>query len=577
MSNRQFSAGFALLVAGVDLACLAMTACNKQPNTVGNTAAGGNGAAVEAPPIAALPLATAAAPGAAPAPPVNALPASAQPVPFTPAPPRERYRYLDSGYSMANAFADTPPDYTVDYQGTRPWIWRARNGAYRIVERLPRGERSYYYYPGQDQPFLVRDPDYSYAYDGGRLVGVYGANGSPLGPQIAARRADDASRYYERSRELYRAAQYQRRQAAYADEWAQRRSDLRSEHQAWQEQQARNPEWRAWHDAHQPEEAAQWRQEREQRLAYAGALGIPQGSSGSPPRPDEIVRRQAAYFAAREATQRQAPTQAGIPPKAAPPIVAGNHPRASPPVIKGPPLRPQAAQGGQSAPAAPQLKTTQAAETEKAAAVGKQKEAAAAQAKAAQAAQAQHEAADQKKREAALAQARAAQAINAQKAAEQAKQKEEAAAKAKTARAADAQKAAALARQREAAAAQAKAAQAAQAEKVAADEKQKQSAAAQARLAQATAARKAADEAQGREAAAARMKAADAAAAQKASAEAKQHQAAVAAQAKAQHAAKAPNAPEVAHPPQTSASAGPDGSKVNRQGKKSRNEVHPQQ
>jgi hypothetical protein len=124
---------------------------------------------------------------------------------------------------MGQAFADTPPDYAVDYQGTRPWIWRAGNGAYRIVERLPRGERYYYYEPGQDQPFFVQYPDYGYAYDSSGLAAVYGPDGSQLADSIAMRRAEEASRYMYRAQQLYRASQYQQRQPGARERVARRR------------------------------------------------------------------------------------------------------------------------------------------------------------------------------------------------------------------------------------------------------------------------------------------------------------------------------------------------------------------
>lgn len=145
------------LLAGLSVLGLLTGACNKQPGTSATEAP------LVAPPAAALPMATGAPAPVAPAPPASALPPPPAPVGYAPPPPGQRYAYVDRAYSMAQAFGDTPPDYAVDYQGTRPWIWRARNGAYRIVERLPRGERYYYYQPGQDYPFLVQDPDYSYA------------------------------------------------------------------------------------------------------------------------------------------------------------------------------------------------------------------------------------------------------------------------------------------------------------------------------------------------------------------------------------------------------------------------------
>src|SRR5689334_22968105 len=200
MKTASTFARMSHFVAGVSLVGLLASACNKQPSVTE--------APMVAPPAAALPMATTPAAPVAPAPVGSALPA-APAVAYAPRPSGQRYGYIDRAYSMGQAFADTPPDYAVDYEGTRPWIWRARNGAYRIVERLPQGERYYYYEPGQDYPFLVQDPEYSYAYDGPRLAAVYGPNGAEVADGLAAQRAEEASRYLYRARELYRAAQYQ--------------------------------------------------------------------------------------------------------------------------------------------------------------------------------------------------------------------------------------------------------------------------------------------------------------------------------------------------------------------------------
>jgi hypothetical protein len=201
------------MAAGLLLLCL--SACKPQPSTSGAYAglAGTNssGQPISAPPIAALPLAT-ATPVVAAAAPVS--------LPFTRAlhvatnPRAERYRYIDRAAEYNRGFASTPPDYTVEYQGTRPWVWRSNNGAYRVVERLPQGQRDYYYQPGSDQPFYVSDPQGGYAYDNGNLVAAYDRDGLPLADAYAERRADAAAAYYDRARALYRAAQYERRQAA---------------------------------------------------------------------------------------------------------------------------------------------------------------------------------------------------------------------------------------------------------------------------------------------------------------------------------------------------------------------------
>ena len=363
MQKLHVSRSTAWLPASASLLGLLAGACNKQP--AGTTTE----AAMVAPPAAALPMAT-GAPAAAipPAPDASALPPVATHVAYAPPPPAQRYRYVDRAYSMTQAFADTPPDYAVDYQGTRPWIWRANNGAYRIVERLPRGERYYYYEPGADQPFLVQDPDYAYAYDNGRLASVYGPDGSEIADAMAERRAQEASLYWYRARQLYRAAQYQQRQSAYASEWASRRDDLRRQDAAWQRQQKSNSSWRSWHDAHATELRQQWQPERNQRIAYAAALGIApvlaaNGARTAQPtragaNPADVAQRQATYFAKWKASPKAEATGAttvavkgspATPIKA--PSVAASVPMAAPAASTRSPRMTEAAQGKAAAAA----------------------------------------------------------------------------------------------------------------------------------------------------------------------------------------------------------------------------------
>lgn len=254
-------AGLVLAVSG-----LALGACQKGAQNAATQP-------VTATPAAALPLATAAPPPVAAAPPASALPPSSRPVGYAPRAPRERYRYINDAYAMGDAFGDAPPDYAVDYDGTRPWVWRSDNGAYRVVERLPQGERDYYYEPGADQPYFISDPDYGYAYDHGVLVAAYDARGAALSDRIARERADDAARYWTRARALHRAALNQPRQSAYAADWRERAPDFQRQRRQWAEQAHEDADWRDWHDSHADEEQRQWGRERDQREAYTAALG----------------------------------------------------------------------------------------------------------------------------------------------------------------------------------------------------------------------------------------------------------------------------------------------------------------
>src|SRR5580704_17113065 len=116
------------------LAGLALSACqpSNQPAAVSSAPA----------PLAALALSTSGAPPIAPAPTADALPS---------APP-----------ARVAQLADASEHYAF---GQRPWIWRSDNQSMRVAEALPGGGYRYYYYePGAQTPYLVRDQDYSYGY-----------------------------------------------------------------------------------------------------------------------------------------------------------------------------------------------------------------------------------------------------------------------------------------------------------------------------------------------------------------------------------------------------------------------------
>src|SRR6185312_37650 len=146
-----------LAVIGAALAVIA--GCNKPTEGLVNVAPPQGALApiamsaplVEAPPAQALP----------PAAPVRVARVATRP---------QSYAFADRAYALSDAFSDAPPDYTYDYDGVTPWVWRSYDGAERIVEWVPGGERVYYYEPGYDEPFFVEDPEYGYGFEGGALV-----------------------------------------------------------------------------------------------------------------------------------------------------------------------------------------------------------------------------------------------------------------------------------------------------------------------------------------------------------------------------------------------------------------------
>src|SRR5436305_1651708 len=112
-----------LLATAAAAALLALSACDR-PVQQAPPATGA--------PIASLPLAQAPPPAEQVAPPVTALP-PAPPLPRAARPKRPVYAYVDDAYRMGHVFADSPPDYTIDYEGSAPHVWRSSDGEYRVV------------------------------------------------------------------------------------------------------------------------------------------------------------------------------------------------------------------------------------------------------------------------------------------------------------------------------------------------------------------------------------------------------------------------------------------------------------
>jgi len=56
------------------------------------------------------------------------------------------------------------PDYEFEYDGIEPWAWETEDDWILYAEPLETGYRYYYYEPGEDYPYFVRDPDYGYDY-----------------------------------------------------------------------------------------------------------------------------------------------------------------------------------------------------------------------------------------------------------------------------------------------------------------------------------------------------------------------------------------------------------------------------
>ena len=239
--------------------------CNRAPDNGATQTAATNtlgNAALPALPQA-LPMQAGPATGLGVAPPASAL-ATSGPLRVASLPsPGDAYAYLDRAAGQSDAYGDAPPDYAFDYDGVSPWAWQAGDGSTEYAEPVDGGYRSYYYQPGEDDPYLVRDGDYSYAYAGAALVAIY------LGGRLLPRaqwgeRERYAAGYRSRAENLYRASRDDRRGVVAAD-WAARRQQIAQQRDAWSAERAQQAEWAAYHQQHAVQEQDHWAQDRQQR------------------------------------------------------------------------------------------------------------------------------------------------------------------------------------------------------------------------------------------------------------------------------------------------------------------------
>jgi hypothetical protein len=269
-----------LALAGSCLATITgLSACHKSDTAMTNN---------QAPALPALPSSV---PMQAGPPTAMAYAPAAANLPRAPRPTLHRlsgggaeYAYLDRAAAYDDAMGDAPPDYAFDYGGVNPWAWQADDGSMEYAEPFDGGYRYYYYEPGAYTPYLIRDPEYSYAFDGPALVVIYDDLGRIVPPSDYGPRHDFAGRYFARSRELRVAAQTDHH-AVVAGNWAAQRYQIAVASSRWDAARAQNPAWSAYHDSTRDEQRAHWQGEHNSRAQAASLFNNyqRQGMRGQPP------------------------------------------------------------------------------------------------------------------------------------------------------------------------------------------------------------------------------------------------------------------------------------------------------
>lgn len=223
--------------------------------------------------------------------------------------PRESYAYAEDAWDFADALGDAPPDYGFYYGDAQPWAWQSYDDSIAFVEPLDDGYRYYYYRPGADTPYFVRDPDYGYGYDNGRLAVVYRRDGGLVPYADYGPRLDYASRYYVRGRDLYQASR--QRRPVIAANWAARREAI-VDAQRWATARASQRAWQDYHQRTEAQQAQHWREEQARRRADAVRFAAWQGQGFRTPPPPRAI--PAAWTKAKWAKDqsRFAPPAAGF-------------------------------------------------------------------------------------------------------------------------------------------------------------------------------------------------------------------------------------------------------------------------
>ncbi len=235
---------FSSLGASVALAALALAGCNRTPSA-NQLLLDNQSAAAPLPTLpATLPMTDVAAPPPVAAPAATALPETRPIRTVRVRDPRRgaEYAYADAAYQFSDALGEAPPDYGFDYAGVQPWAWEGYDDSLVFAEPVPGGYRTYYYEPGEEEPYFVRDPYYSYGYDNGQLAVVYDVSGDIVpwedyGPQVVY-----ASRYLMRGQDLWRASRGDR-VSINVQNWTNYRINYFNQQQRWDATRARQPMW----------------------------------------------------------------------------------------------------------------------------------------------------------------------------------------------------------------------------------------------------------------------------------------------------------------------------------------------
>jgi len=223
-------------------------------------------------------------------------------------PDNDTYALLALAAVLGGIIGNSPPDYYFLYDDVQPWVWITEDRYVRYVEPLSVGYRYYYYAPEANYPFLVRDPLYTYGYNGDRLIVIYDSYGRVLSRDRALRLRRAASSYYERGTTLYRAGMTSEQYGVSAPLWQQRSATLAADQRTWDRAQNWNPGWKDWNRRYDKAVDTHWKRERIARTYAAKRFAAweQDGLRGPAPQPGRELRaKDNRYKAVLEQAARE--------------------------------------------------------------------------------------------------------------------------------------------------------------------------------------------------------------------------------------------------------------------------------
>lgn len=168
------------------------------------------------------------------------------------------YALAERAHAFDRSVEHRRPDYAFRYEDEQPLAWRTADDYAMYAEPIDDGYRNYYYAPGADHPYFVRDREYGYAYrPDGRLAEVYDGSGARLSGNSILQYANLASTYYLRAQRVRRVGDDDRQRVALSDSyWSERSATYQAAQQPWITAPDRQPQWREWRQAHRSDLAA---------------------------------------------------------------------------------------------------------------------------------------------------------------------------------------------------------------------------------------------------------------------------------------------------------------------------------